>query len=125
MTASADGREARPNGGIPLKTRATRRIPVPVRIWALTGLLVGLGAAIYLFALRGQLGPRVAFQIPWPVLAFGVAIAELRVVEVHFRRETHSFSLSEFPAVVGMFFLSPGNYLAAVLVGSAAALIVG
>ena len=28
--------------------------------------------------------------------------AELKVVDVHFRREKHSFSLSEFPAVIGL-----------------------
>ncbi|MBA2300302.1 MAG: sensor domain-containing diguanylate cyclase, partial [Chloroflexi bacterium] len=104
---------------------ALRRFPVTGRIWALTLLLAAVAAAIYLVALRGQPGPQVDFRIPWPVMAFAVAVAELRVVEVHFRRETHSFSLSEFPAVVGMFFLNPGEYLAAVLVGSAAALMIG
>jgi hypothetical protein len=51
-------------------------------------------------------------------------IAELKVVQVHFRRETHAFSLSEFPSVIGLFFLAPNDYLLAVLTGSAAALIV-
>ena len=69
--------------------------------------------------------PYVQFSIPWPIMAVAVAVAELRVVEVHFRRESHSFSLSEFPAVIGMFFLAPNDYLIAVLVGSAAALILG
>src|SRR4029077_8536297 len=75
--------------------------------------------------LRGEPGPRVEIHVTWPLIAFAVAVAELRVVVVHFRRETHSFSLSEFPAVIGMFFLTPGEYLTAVLVGAAAALIVG
>ena len=38
-------------------------------------------------------------------------------MQVHFRRETHAFSLSEFPAVIGMFFLPPGDYILAVLAG--------
>jgi diguanylate cyclase (GGDEF)-like protein len=117
--------------------RATRRrggwlpidvpdwLPAPVRIWALTVLLIVAAATIYLVAIMGAPGPVIGFDIPWPILAFAVAIAELRVVVVHFRRETHSFSLSEFPAVIGMFFLPPGEYLAAVLVGSAAAFIIG
>jgi diguanylate cyclase (GGDEF)-like protein len=100
-------------------------MPVTARIWLLTGSVIAVASVIYVLALRGQPGPLVDFHIPWPVLAFAVAVAELRVVEVHFRRETHSFSLSEFPAVVGLFFLSPGEYLSALLVGSAAALIVG
>ena len=102
-----------------------RHVPVTARIWLLTASLAAIATTVYLLVLRGQPGPRVDFHIPWPVMAFAVAIAELRVVEVHFRRETHSFSLSEFPAVVGMFFLAPGEYLSALLVGSAAALIIG
>jgi diguanylate cyclase (GGDEF)-like protein len=116
---TANGRPAAVSGAV------LRRVPVTARIWLLTGLLAAFATMIYLLLLRGQPGPRVDFHIPWPVMAFAVAVAELRVVEVHFRRETHSFSLSEFPAVVGMFFLSPGEYLSALLVGSAAALIIG
>ena len=50
--------------------------------------------------------------------------AELKVVDVHFRREKHSFSLSEFPAVIGFFLLSPGDYFMAMLLGTGAALLV-
>jgi diguanylate cyclase (GGDEF)-like protein len=60
--------------------------------------------------------------MPWPVIAAGFCAAELKVVDVHFRREAHSFSLSEFPAVLGLFLLSPHDYVLAVLTGSAVAL---
>ena len=62
-------------------------------------------------------------RVPWPIIALAFALAELKVVEVHFRRETHSFSLSEFPAVIGLFFLSPPEYVLAVVVGSAPAML--
>jgi diguanylate cyclase (GGDEF)-like protein len=101
------------------------RVPKSAQIWFLTGLLATAAIAIYVVALRQLPAPVVHFNIPWPILAVAVAVAELRVVEVHFRRESHAFSLSEFPAVVGMFFLSPNEYLLAVLVGSTAALIFG
>jgi diguanylate cyclase (GGDEF)-like protein len=100
-------------------------VPKSVRIWSLTVVLAAATAAIYLATVRMLPAPRVEFNIPWPIMAFAVAVAELRVVEVHFRRESHSFSLSEFPAVIGMFFLAPNDYLTAVLLGSAAALILG
>ena len=50
---------------------------------------------------------RAPFHPPWPVLALGFLAAEAKVIVVHFRRETHSFSLSEIPAVIGLFFLTP------------------
>ena len=62
-------------------------------------------------------------MIPWPLVAAGFCLAELKVVTVHFRREKHSFSLSEFPAVIGLFTLTPAEYLMAMTVGTAAALI--
>ena len=48
---------------------------------------------------------------------------ELKVVDVHFRREKHSFSLSEVPAVIGFFLLSPGECFLAMLVGTTIALL--
>src|SRR4029078_3647986 len=59
------------------------------------------------------------------LLAVSSATAELRVVRLHLRRETHSFSLSEFPAVIGFFFLSPFDYVLALLVGSRGAFLIG
>ena len=41
---------------------------------------------------------------------------ELKVVDVHFRREKHSFSLSELPPVIGFFLLAPDRYFLAMLV---------
>ena len=125
MSALTNRRSSLGRGRISLHGAAPRRLPVSARIWGLTLLLTAAAAAIYVVALRGEQGPRVEIEVPWPLIAFAVAVAELRVVVVHFRRETHSFSLSEFPAVIGMFFLTPGGYLTAVLVGAAAALIVG
>ena len=62
--------------------------------------------------------------IPWPLAAIAFFAAESKVIVVHFRRETHSFSLSEVPAVMGLFFLAPNDYLLALLVGSTFALVV-
>ena len=109
---------------------ATRRaqsdgstIPAVIRVWGLTLTLSVVAVVIYVVQLHGLPGHEVPLRIPWPLLAVAFAAAELKVVEVHFRRETHSFSLSEFPAVVGLFFLSPPDYILAVLTGSAAAML--
>src|SRR5665213_11632 len=66
----------------------------------------------------------VPIWIPWPFLAAGFFLTELKVIEVHFRRETHAFSLSEMPAVIGLFFVPPEQYLLALLVGTGAALLI-
>ena len=93
-----------------------------VKVWTLTAFLALVAAIIYVVALRDRPAPDNA-SIHWTIFAVAFALAELKVVDVHFRRETHSFSLSEFPAVIGFFLLSPTDYLLAVLVGAGMALL--
>ena len=104
--------------------RAIASIPATVRIWTYTSALAILAGLLYLVILWDRPSPST-LGVPWPLLALAFAAAEMKVIEVHFRRETHSFSLSEFPAVIGFFFLSPTDYLIAILVGSGAALFIG
>ena len=102
-----------------------RPLPAAARIWLFTALLASVALIIYVAQLQARPTPPTRLTIPWPVIAVAFALAELKVVQVHFRRETHSFSLSEFPSVIGFFFLSPTEYLLAVMVGSTAAFLIG
>ena len=102
---------------------AIGRVPTQVRVWTLTLVLAAATVVAYAVFLVDRPGREVPVAVPWPIIAIAVVIAELKVVQVHFRRETHAFSLSEFPAVIGMFFLPPGEYLLAVLTGSAVAFV--
>ncbi len=102
---------------------AIDRVPTQVRVWALTVVLAAATVISYAVFLVDRPGREVPIAIPWPIIAIAVVVAELKVVQVHFRRETHAFSLSEFPAVIGMFFLAPADYVLAVLAGSAVAFV--
>src|SRR5689334_3358553 len=103
---------------------AGTRMPAAHRIVLFVAVLTAAAVAIYGLFLMTRVAPFRAVPLPWPILAAGFCIAEMKVVSVHFRREAHSFSLSEFPAVIGLFFLSPLDYLLALIVGSAAVLVV-
>jgi diguanylate cyclase (GGDEF)-like protein len=70
--------------------------------------------------LRGLDTPR---PIPWWVLAPLFCVAEISVVHIQFRRDAHSFSLSELPLVTGLFFASPLIVVLSTLGGTAAALV--
>jgi diguanylate cyclase (GGDEF)-like protein len=104
--------------------RLARRVPAPVRITLFSGVLVGLAGLLYLLFLRGQAPVEPPVVVPWYFMAAAFFAAELKVVDVHFRREKHSFSLSEFPAVIGFFLLTPSDYFLAMLLGTGAALLV-
>jgi len=51
------------------------------------------------------------------------AAAEVFVVHLKFRREAHSFSLSEIPLLLGLFYTTPGTLILVQMLGSALALI--
>ncbi|MGZ9159719.1 MAG: putative bifunctional diguanylate cyclase/phosphodiesterase [Candidatus Limnocylindrales bacterium] len=94
------------------------------RVWSFTLLLATLALIGYVADARHMSAYVSPVSVPWPVLAVAFLAAETKVIVVHFRRETHSFSLSEVPAVIGLFFVTPDEYMLAVLTGSALALLV-
>ncbi len=59
-------------------------------------------------------------QLPWWALVFGFFIAELAVVHLRFGQDAHSFSMSEIPLVLGLFFSSPADLLLGLFVGNIA-----
>jgi diguanylate cyclase (GGDEF)-like protein len=85
------------------------------------GLAVATGI-VYAGLLQGAGAPDAPIGIPWWVVAIGFCLVDLKVIEVHFRRESHAFSLYELPAIIGLFTLAPGEYLLAVGVGAVLAL---
>ena len=65
----------------------------------------------------------VSIEVPWWALAPLFTAAEIFVVHLHLRRDAHSFSLSEVPLVLGLFFVAPSELLLSQLVGAGAALL--
>ena len=81
-------------------------------------------AVVLLFKVVGPLhelpAPR---QIPWWVLIPLFCAAEVFVVHIQFRRDAHSFSLSELPLVAGFFFAPPIVVVLSMVAGTALALL--
>ncbi|OGO55622.1 MAG: hypothetical protein A2V85_12650 [Chloroflexi bacterium RBG_16_72_14] len=100
-----------------------RRLPLAARVWIVTALLASMASVLYLAFLHARPANAAPVDVPWVVMAVAFFAAELKVVDVHFRREKHSFSLSEFPAVIGFFLLSPDGYFLALVTGAGAALL--
>jgi diguanylate cyclase (GGDEF)-like protein len=118
-----DEHEGAAAGGRRRDRRGLSALPPASRVWLFSATLALLAIGLDLLILEGHPVasiPPIVF--PWPLVAAGFCLAELKVIEVHFRREAHAFSLSEFPAVMGLFLLTPHDYVLAVLVGSAVAL---
>jgi diguanylate cyclase (GGDEF)-like protein len=95
-----------------------------VRVWAFSAALAGLALILYGLFIPDDVALAAPFDIPWWVIAAAFALADIKVIQVHFRRESHAFSLTEVPAVIGLFFLSPSAYVLATMAGALAALVV-
>ena len=110
-----------------LPAQAALRFRIPagaVRIWILTGVLA-LVSAVLFFGNVVEIPLRTTpITIPWWALAIGFYLAETNVVHLEFRRQAHSFSLSEIPLVIGLVFATPVDFVLAHLVGAGLGLIV-
>ena len=91
------------------------------RVWFLTGVTVPVVIAMAVAV--GRLpSPEAPVEVPVFVFAVLFYLAEITVVHVKFRRDAPSFSMSEFPLVLSLFFLRPGQIIVLPLIGSAFAL---
>jgi signal transduction histidine kinase len=93
------------------------------RVWFLNIVLVALAVGMYLAGVSHLDAMNSPYDIPWWVLGVMFYFAELFVVHLQFRRNAHSFSVSEIPLVLGLFFVSPAGLLAAQVLGAGMALV--
>ncbi len=105
------GRRARPSGA----GGSTLRI---------LALAAGLGllATVNLAYVAPMASVRSSVTTPLVVMVAAWLLAESAVVHLPFRRQAHSFSMSEVPLAIGLFVLSPTELVVAQLLGSALAL---
>jgi signal transduction histidine kinase len=87
-------------------------------------LIAGIAAsatAIYWFLVRGMDGLDAPIHIPWLLLVILFYLSEIYVVHLQLRRDAHSFSLSEVPLILALFFATPLELITAQVLGSAIA----
>jgi diguanylate cyclase (GGDEF)-like protein len=94
-----------------------------VRVRGFTILIAATAAILFATVIRDMVPLPMPLTIPWPVAAIAFFLGETNVVEVHFLRERHSFSLSELPGVAFLFLLTPTDYVLACVVGTGLALL--
>ncbi|MDQ1395250.1 MAG: hypothetical protein QOG64_509 [Acidimicrobiaceae bacterium] len=92
-------------------------------VWLLNAAMAGAGLALYVFALRHDAALPAPFHLPWIGVAAAFCATEIWVVHLHIRRDAHSFSLSEVPLILGLFFVNPAALVLAHLLGAVIALV--
>jgi signal transduction histidine kinase len=86
-----------------------------VRLLAVLTTMVAAALAISQAPLEALDTP---VTLRWWAIAPLVYVAEMMVVHLRYRREAHSFSLSEIPLVIGLFFAPPADLVIAVVVAN-------
>jgi diguanylate cyclase (GGDEF)-like protein len=88
-----------------------------LRTWLLTAVMVLAGAQIAQLQPQGFLADELPLHLTWWQLALGFGAAEILVVHYQFRRQRFAFTLMELPLVLGLFFSTWPQLLAARLLG--------
>ena len=95
-----------------------------VRVRGFTVIIATVAAILYLAIVRESAGAcRSGSTSRGRLAAVAFFLGETNVVDIHFMRERHSFSLSEVPGVAFLFLLPPTEYVAACVLGTGLALL--
>jgi hypothetical protein len=108
----------------PVKGARTRWITDPKWIWALDVALIACGVRLWLGPVRALAPAITPVVVPWSIVAAALVLAGILVVHIPFRRNVYSFTFSELPLVVGLFFLAPGELVLAQVVGALVGLVI-
>ena len=99
-----------------------RVLSTAARIKAFSAFLLIAAFAVYWFGLHEMAVPTSSYRISWWALVPGFFLGEVFLVHVQFRRDNHSFSMTDVPLALGMLFAVPGAVLISSLVASVLAL---
>lgn len=91
-------------------------------MWVLVAAIWVVGAVLTLIVARWD--PLIdSVPIPWIALVVMFAVAERAVFHLRFKKDAHSFSLSEIPLVIALFVVSPLAAITAQLAANVLALL--
>ena len=94
-----------------------------IRLWLFIVAIGGLALALFLWPVSGLEATPSGIRIPWWMLLVLFCVSEAAVVHLFFGGEAHSFSLSEVPLVLGLFFADPVTVVVAYVGGATLALV--
>ncbi len=110
-----------PSGGLFSATADVRRrisLTPTQKVWLLTVLITVVAAGLIERCI-GAKGLEAPLRLPLAGLIAAFYLTELAVVHLEFGRHAHSFSMSEFALVLGLFFASPLDLILANVIANA------
>ena len=110
------------NGG----TAGLRRFSLGVsqKIALLTGVVAATAVTLFVIVVAGLPAAPTALNLPWVLWAAAFALSEVAIVHVQWKRESHTFSLSDLVLAAGLTLALPAHLVLAQLAGTALVLVV-
>jgi diguanylate cyclase (GGDEF)-like protein len=110
------------NGG-PVAGIRRLQLGVSQRIGLLTAVLGAAAVLLFVIVVDTLPAAPTAVALPWVLWAAAFAASEVLVVHVQWKRESHTFSLSDLVLAAGLVLTAPGDLVAAQVVGTTVALV--
>jgi diguanylate cyclase (GGDEF)-like protein len=109
------------NGG----SAGLRRFSLGVsqKIALLTGVVAATAATLFVVVVQQLSAASTALNLPWVLWAAAFAVSEVLIVHVQWKRESHTFSLSDLVLAAGLALAAPGQLVLAQVVGTAVVLV--
>jgi diguanylate cyclase (GGDEF)-like protein len=93
------------------------------RIMLLTATLAAAAVALFVVVVRPLPAAPTALNLPWVLWAGAFAASEALVVHWQWKREAHSFSMTDLVLGAGLYLTAPSHLVSALVVGQGAVLL--
>jgi diguanylate cyclase (GGDEF)-like protein len=104
-------------------TRRALRLSTPQRIMLLTAVVAVAAMVLFVIVVRTLPGVPTAVTLPWVLWAATFAACEAFPVHVQWKRESHTFSVSDLVLAAGLCLATPSHLVVAQVLGAGATLL--
>jgi diguanylate cyclase (GGDEF)-like protein len=107
-------------------TAGLRRFSLGVsqKIALLTGVVAATAVTLFVIVVAGLPAAPTALNLPWVLWAAAFTVSEVLIVHVQWKRESHTFSLSDLVLAAGLVLAVPADLVLAQVAGTAVVLVV-
>ncbi len=100
------------------------RLGVTQKIALLTGVVAAAAVTLFVIVVAPLPPAPTALNLPWVLWAAAFAISEVLIVHVQWKRESHTFSISDLVLAAGLVLAAPEHLVLAQVAGTAVSLVV-
>src|SRR5687768_14126193 len=99
------------------------RLGTSQRIAVLTGAVATVAVLLFVVVVEPLPAAATALSLPWPRWVAALALAEVAVVYVQWRRDSQGFSITALVLAAGLFLAAPSHLVTALVVGTALSMV--